>query len=96
MIHTPWCTRQAQPHAACYRLVGTVTVAPDLTVIVELHKAVDVPAVITVTTVRGPKRSILPLRVEAAHTLASMLDEAVDVLVRPADAGSAVHTDPAD
>jgi hypothetical protein len=93
MIHTPWCTRQAQPHAACYRLVGTVTVAPDLTVIVELSKARDVPAVISLTTVRGPHRSTLPLHVEAAHSLGEHLDQAVGLLVtRTAEGDLSVHS----
>jgi hypothetical protein len=59
MIHADWCTRQAQPHAACYRLVGTVTVAPELTMVVELSKARDVPAVISLTVVRGAKQCAL-------------------------------------
>src|SRR5690606_12703184 len=94
VIHTDWCTRTAQPHAACYRLIGTVTVAADMTVLVEVHKARDVPAVVTLTTVRGPRRSMLPLHVEAAHTLAEHLDHAVGLLVnRTADPGSTVHSD---
>jgi len=94
VIHTDWCTRTAQPHAACYRLIGTVTVAADMTVLVEVHKSIGVPVVVTLTTVRGPRRSMLPLHVEAAHTLAEHLDHAVGLLVsRSADADSTVHSD---
>jgi hypothetical protein len=89
VIHTPWCTRQAQPHAACYRLVDTVAIAPDLTVVIEISKARNVPAVVTLTTVRGPHRSTLPLPVEAAHTIGERLAQAVDLVVGPtADPGS--------
>jgi hypothetical protein len=93
MIHMDWCQRQAQDHAACYRLIGTVTIGPDTTAVIELHKARDVPAVVTLTTVRGPRRSMIPLHVEAAHTIAQHLDQAVALLVTRSDEpGSTVHS----
>jgi hypothetical protein len=97
MRHTVWCTRTAQEHAACYRNIGAVTISPDETVVIELHKARDVPAVVTLTTVRGPRRSILALHVEAAHSIAEHLDQAVGLLVtRTAEGDLSVHSNTLD
>lgn len=79
-LHERWCERQAQPHPTCYRHVGDVLVAAEVTVVVELHKTMDVPALVSVTTIRGSRRSLLPLNIETAHGLGGLLDDAVRLL----------------
>jgi len=82
MKHTEWCTRTAQDHASCYRLLGSVTIGPDAAVVVELHKARDVPAVITLTRVQDGWRYLIPLNVDAADLLTGILDQGVTLIVR--------------
>jgi hypothetical protein len=92
MTHTYWCAHTAQDHAVCRRQLDAVPIGPEQTAIVELHQARDVPAVITVTIARGPRRSLVALHVEAAHRIGRALDEGVALIVRTEEPNSALHT----
>jgi hypothetical protein len=77
-LHQPWCGRQGAPHAACLLTLDRIELSPSgLWLIVQLHQARDVPALLTLTTERAGRQQIIPVDIRHAPRLARAVDKAV-------------------
>ncbi len=70
--HAPWCAATIQ-HSTCHWVVKVIDLAAGLRVIVEVNRAHNVPALVTIAVDRGPHRTLVPLNGSCADELGAAL-----------------------